>query len=237
MKPYQTILLLLVSLVVLHAQTAGNDSAVVKSIIAANSLQWNLQGRFTTNDEGRITTLNLDNIDFGKTGITQLPEQIGQLTALTALTINDNDLTSIPKEIFSLTQLKILEIQNNNLLSLPSGLGSLVHLSELDLRNNQLKELPAEIGQLQSLRKLHLWGNDFVTLPAEIGNLVSLKELYLKGNKLETLPASITKLRIVYLDILDNKLCGVSGPIDLWLKKFDAKYISLQKCQNEKRFQ
>lgn len=216
---------------------AQDDVQVVRAILEANNkAAWNLDDVATIKD-GRVIALNLNNKDFGKDGITKLLPEIGQLSALTSLSANDNDLAEIPLELFHCVKLKKLELQNNAVEELPAGISKLVNLTVLDLRNNQLSELPAEIGQLKSLRLLQLWGNNLNKLPPEIGSLSSLQELYLKGNRLRNLPVAITRLNIKYLDVLDNHLCGLSGPIDKWLKKFDDRYERLQKCVGEKRFQ
>ncbi len=212
-----------------------DDASAVKAVLDANRLSWNANS-ISTFKNGRVVTLNLNNPDVGNEGIRTLPPAIGRLTALEVLTVNDNDLTLLPKEITNCTKLTRLEIQNNSLVSLPPGLSKLVNLRVLDLRNNSLDALPMEIGNLKSIRKLQLWGNNFVRLPDAIGNLSTLQELYLKGNRLSNLPVSITKLRIKYIDVIDNQLCGLKGPVDAWLKKFDEKYSSLQKCVGEKRF-
>ena len=212
-----------------------DDASAVKAVLDANRLSWNINS-ISTFRNGRIVTLNLNNPDVGSEGIRTIPPAIGRLTAMEILTINDNDLAQLPKEITSCTKLTKLEIQNNSLVSLPPGLSKLVNLRVLDLRNNSMDALPMEIGNLRSIQKLQLWGNNFVTLPDAIGNLSTLQELYLKGNRLSNLPVSITKLRIKYIDVIDNQLCGLKGPVDTWLKKFDEKYYSLQKCVGEKRF-
>lgn len=213
----------------------ANDAAVVRAVLDSSGLSWPLDSVATFRD-GRIVSLDLSNRNVGKDGIRVLLAEIGELTELTKLLMNDNDLTSLPAAIGSLTNLSTLELQNNSLLSLPPEIGGLAALRTLDLRNNELDALPKEIAGLKSLVKLQLWGNRFTSLPGEISGLTALQELYLKGNRLTSLPASITKLKLKYIDVHDNKLCKVTGAVDTWLKKFDKKYISLQRCQDEKRF-
>lgn len=206
-----------------------SDLGVVESILEKNNLDWNIEEVATFNN-GRIIELNLNNKNFGKEGIKTLTPEIGQLTELKELAINDNDLIILPKEIFNCVKLTKLEIKNNNLLSIPSDISKLSRLTVLDLRNNELKELPPEIGKLKLLSKLQLWGNELISLPSEIGKLSSLRELYLRGNRLTGLPLSITKLKLTYLDMLENQLCDVPRRIDRWLKKYDVNYEMLQYC-------
>jgi leucine-rich repeat protein SHOC2 len=121
-----------------------------------------------TMENGRVVDLELE--DFGLSGA--VPAEIGQLTLLRVLNLNDNQLTSVPAEI-----------------------GQLTALEHLDLSDNQLTSLPAEIGQLTSLKRLHLVGNQLTSMPAEIWQLTSLEVLGLNGNQLTTLPAAIGELR------------------------------------------
>lgn len=207
----------------------ANDREIVQSILDENDLSWDIDEIATFQNE-RIVSLNLSNKQISKEGLTVLSPEIGKLSELRKLYLNDNDLLEIPVELFSLKKLVILEIKNNSLLSLPSGLEKLTNLIELDLRNNELDFLPPAVGNLKTLKKLHLWGNRFQQLPSEIGKLISLQELYLSGNRLETLPLSITRLKVKYLDVINNKLCNTAKPVDKWLKKFDHQYKSVQYC-------
>ena len=235
MKKILTLLIMVSTFFTLsHAQS--DDPAVVKSILALNEIEVEVE-EIVKIREGRIIELNLNNTDYSREGIKILPPEIGKLTELRVLTINDNDLTTLPKEVFNLTELRTLEIKNNDLISLPPGIRKLSRLRKLDLRNNEIEKLPKEIGKLTSLVKLQLWGNELRQLPYTIGNLSSLKELYLRGNDLTSLPVTITKLRLTYLDILDNQLCNLPGKIIKWLKKYDMDFKSLQICnKNDYRF-
>ena len=224
-----SIILIALSIFLAFSHAQAGDVEVVKSILAKNNIELSIDEIAKFRGE-RIIELNLDNKDFGKEGITTLPPEIGKLTGLLILTLNDNDLTQLPKEIYNLRKLIKLEIRNNNIVSLAPSIRKLTKLRELDLRNNEIKELPREIGRLKSLVKLQLWGNELKTLPSTIGNLYSLKELYLRGNRLTHLPVSITKLRLTYLDVLDNYLCDVPVKVIRWLKKYDSNFKSLQSC-------
>src|SRR6266567_2250848 len=83
-------------------------------------------------------------------GLTYLPPEIGHLTPLERLYLNENQLTALPPEIGQLANLTLLGLNGNRLRSLPPEVGQLARLTLLDLRNNPLGSLPAEIAQLNN---------------------------------------------------------------------------------------
>ena len=87
----------------------------------------------------------------------QLPDSIGQLTALQALTLSAC-LTRLPDSIGQLTALQFLNLTNcNRLVGLPDSIRQLTALKLLKLRNcGCLIELPYSIGNLSALQTLDL---------------------------------------------------------------------------------
>ena len=69
-----------------------------------------------------------------------MPAEIGQLTSLEWLYLNDNQLTSVPAEIGQLTSLVELDLHNNQLTSVPAEIGQLTSLKGLDLGYNRADE-------------------------------------------------------------------------------------------------
>jgi internalin A len=86
------------------------------------------------------TSLNLSDL-----GLTSLPPEIGQLSALTELYLNINQLTSLPPEIGELTALTLLYLSDNQLASLPAEIGQLKNLGQLYLHENPALDLPPEV--------------------------------------------------------------------------------------------
>jgi Leucine-rich repeat (LRR) protein len=107
------------------------------------------------------------------------------------LELDELGLSSLPAEIGNLTALTGLHLYNNQLTTLPTEIGNLTALTGLSLDGNQLTTLPTEIGNLTALIVLHLYNNQLTTLPTEIGNLTDLRNLNLDGNQLTTLPESL----------------------------------------------
>ena len=101
-----------------------------------------------TMENGRVVELELE--EFGLTGA--VPAEIGRLSALKELDLDDNQLTSLPAEIGQLTSLEELNLVGNQLTSVPAEIGQLTSLRSCTSSDNQLTSVPAEIGQLASLR-------------------------------------------------------------------------------------
>lgn len=131
-----------------------------------------------------LTSLTLswyfpDAFRVGSRGILELPPEIGNLTNLTNLNLDNNQLTGLPPEIGNLTNLTSLNLSSNQITSLPPEIGSLTNLTNLNLSINKLTTLPPEIGNLTNLINLNLSNNPLISLPTEILQLKQLIKLNL----------------------------------------------------------
>ena len=109
-------------------------------------------------------------LDLSLLGLTTLPPEIGQLTALTELWLSDNQLTTLPPVIGQLTALTRLELNDNRLTMLPPVIGQLTALMELWLQNTKLTLLPETLRDLPQLERLFLHGNPALNLsPSVLG--------------------------------------------------------------------
>jgi internalin A len=159
----------------------------------------------------RETHLNLSSKQ-----ITELPEEIGQLTNLTSLDLSNNRLTSLPELIDQLTNLTSPNLSYNRLTSLSDPIGRLVNLTSLDLGNNRLTALPEAISQLTNLTSLYLSNNRLTALPESIGLLIHLTLLYLYNNQLMGLPEAISRLtNLDSLNLSYNRLTALPESIGL----------------------
>lgn len=208
----------------------GSDAQVVQLLIDKCKLTGVSIGDIATLEEGSVVSLDFTNKDVSSDGITEIPAEIGKLTALRVLLCSDNSISVIPPEIGSLVNLQKLDLSSNKIALLPAEIGSLVNLVDLDVRHNNIEMLPPEIAQLKALQTLRLWGNKLTTLDPGITKLKELKELYLKDNRLTTLPMGITTMKFTYIDFIGNKMCHLNAKLDAWAKKIDKKYKQTQRC-------
>lgn len=151
----------------------------------------------------------------------ELPSEIGDLTELTRLDLNENSaLTttrglfgSLPTEIGNLTNLTYLNLRDCSFSGeLPDSFWSLTSLQDLNLgRNNFQGMLPADLGNLNSLTSLILRKNDFHgSIPAEIGDLTALTSLEMWSNDFSgSIPSEIGNLTsLTNFQIGNNSLSG-----------------------------
>ena len=176
--------------------------------------------------DGRVTHLNLANNNLVGT----LPDELGNLTSLTALTLNENQLTG---EIPALSASLVYVYLGDNLLTgaIPD-LSGLTRLQLLSLEQNQLTgEIPAlsatvayvylsdnlltgeipDLSSLTGLTYLYLNQNQLTgEIPASLGGLTGLTNLYLNQNQLTgEIPASLGGLTgLTNLYLWGNQLTG-----------------------------
>ncbi len=114
---------------------------------------------------------------------------LSSLTSLEQLWLHNNDLTGgIPSWLGNLTRLTSLGLNTNQLDGTIPDLSRLVNLTVLSLRDNQLSgPIPAALGQLASLEHLYLSVNQLSgDFPAALGNLDDLRVTRFASNPLLT---------------------------------------------------
>ena len=156
----------------------NNNIAVINEFISLNNLDnYNscLELGPQTWVAGNITSLVVTYVQGGDNGITQkiseIPENIGQLTELSYLAIDKQNIITLPVSFTQLSSLTLLKISNNWLITLPEDFGNLINLNTLDLGYNQLASIPESIGGLINLEYLFLFNNQLTSLPETICNL------------------------------------------------------------------
>ena len=145
----------------------------------------------------RVTQLNLNGRGVeGSLMDGVIPARISELTELTHLYMNYNQLTgSIPPELGDLSNLQGLQLDGNLLTGeIPLRLSRLSKLTHLGLSDNRLTgAIPGRLGRLTELTQLWLNDNDLTgSIPPALGELTKLTHLKLEGNDLTgCIPANL----------------------------------------------
>lgn len=81
-----------------------------------------------------------------------------------------NRIEEIPDDIGKITRLAKLNLENNSLLKISDKLATLSRLKDLNLKNNNLKHLPEKVANMTQLSVLEISENPFDILPPEIAS-------------------------------------------------------------------
>lgn len=156
---------------------------------------------------GKLTNLTTFNI--ANSAITELPEEMEQLTSCTDLEIyNCPNMKRFPMVITRMPELVSLNLSNNKQWSAEEIRKGLIGLAEgpskekiqiLYARENSLEELPVEIAAMEKVGLLDLAYNKISKLHA-LGKKFSPVQLYLDHNQIESMPVDSEGYFCGYVD-------------------------------------
>lgn len=93
----------------------------------------------------------------GKNNLSNLPDEIGQLTCMTHLDVSSNSLTGIPETLVGCCMIGYLNLRNNMISEVGEWISSLTSLEELNITGNDaISALPFSVGNMETLRELKL---------------------------------------------------------------------------------
>lgn len=158
---------------------------------------------------------SLNYLDISHTCLSELSDEIGCLTNLTNLVLDNNKLVSIPSTISQLKKLKCLDVANNQLESIPDSISDLTDLETLNCSLNQISTFPP-VENLKSLHILNISNNRLSELPVGIYDeeLVHLSHIHASDNEIEEIQANVSDLpHLNFLDLSNNKLKSVPAEL------------------------
>ncbi|XVF49102.1 hypothetical protein PTKIN_Ptkin03bG0241500 [Pterospermum kingtungense] len=143
----------------------------------------------------------------------EVPEVIGDMTALEALDLSQNELTgNIPAYLFLLRNLKKIYLYSNNLSGEIPRVIEASDLRVIDLSENNLTgTIPDDVGKLEKLSGLVLFSNQLSgEIPESIGRISTLTDVRLFSNSLSgSLPSDFGRYSLLErLEVSSNKLTG-----------------------------
>lgn len=199
---------------------ASDDINVINNLITLNTLDYSsplevgVQTWLANRLYKWVATYTPNGVNGVNQQLTQLPDDIGQLSNLKQLYLEWNNFTSLPSSFSQLSNLENLAISNNWLTALPNDFGNLTELSFLDLGYNQIAEVPESIGNLLNIEYLWLFNNKLSSMPETICDL----PLIWSGMDANNYP---------YFAIGGNELCDSEELIPCCIEVSDNFTISL----------
>ncbi|MFB5761922.1 leucine-rich repeat domain-containing protein [Paenibacillus medicaginis] len=157
-------------------------------------------------------------------GLTELPEQIRELTELRDLEIFEQDLYRLPAGLFELSKLERLKIMTADLESIPASVAKLKNLKELRIycgssdrptptfrlkpkEQISLNRIPPEIGELEQLEHLSIHYTSIHELPLELERLKHLRFLDLGNCMIKRKPAFLNRMKkLEYVNVSQSSL-------------------------------
>lgn len=158
---------------------------------------------------------HLNFLEISKTGLTDLPSDVGELVNLGRLVVCSNNLSSLPPEISKLQKLKFLDVSHNAIAELPSELSKLCDLQSLNVSSNQLTSLP-DVSNMIKLVTLNIAFNQFTALPQSVcdSKLIHFTDLIANNNEITEISPNIellTSLKV--FNLAENRLVGLPGEL------------------------
>jgi Leucine-rich repeat (LRR) protein len=172
-----------------------------------------MSGSFPT-QLGTLTALNQMAINQNELS-GSLPTQLGSLAALCEMSLEENRLDgTLPTQLGALGNLTKMRLAHNHLSgTLPTQLGVVPVLEDMDIQTNSLSgSLPTQLGTLTALITLQLGFNVCSgSLPKQLGVLTTLEEMYLEVNWLSgSLPTQLGVLTMLEgMSLEHNHLSGI----------------------------
>ncbi|XP_069792570.1 fibromodulin a [Narcine bancroftii] len=146
------------------------------------------------------------------------PHNLEDLSNLTLLLLNDNQLEDVGDSLKVLPSLSFLDLSNNHLKKLPEVLPDTIHQLYLDF--NHISMIPKEyFRQFLKIQYARISNNDLTDqgIPLNTFNVSSLIELDLSHNELQTIPLVNENLENLYLhanrikEVKAESFCRTTG--------------------------
>lgn len=156
--------------------------------------------------------------------LTELPENIRDVTELRVLEIFEQDLYRLPEGLFELSKLECLKIMTADLESIPATIAKLKNLRELFIQcassdrpapgfrvkskeEISLDHIPPEIGELEQLEQLTIQYTSIHELPIELEKLKHLRILNLEMGMINQRPDFLKNMKqLEYINVSQNSL-------------------------------
>eukprot|EP01129_Flabellula_baltica_P007451 TRINITY_DN2902_c0_g1_i2.p1 TRINITY_DN2902_c0_g1~~TRINITY_DN2902_c0_g1_i2.p1 ORF type:complete len:2061 (-),score=333.79 TRINITY_DN2902_c0_g1_i2:97-6237(-) len=192
---------------------------------------------FLTREEILRFPKDEDSLTIRASKISYLPNSIGELSGLSHMSLNYNEIENINDIIIqNLTNLESLSFVHNKISYLSPCISSLQKLRKLNISYNPIEKLPTTLGYLTSLVELNIEKCSLSTIPPQIHELNSLVYLNISKNKITTFPNFLFRglSQLKTLNLSTNNIKIVERLQDLKsLTSLDLKENKIKKLSSE----
>jgi len=141
----------------------------------------------------KIKCAGCQHLDLSNKDITEIPEEIGELTNVKSLDLSFNHISKLPDSIAKMTSLEELFLMRNSICELPEGIGNLRNLKSLDVSFNPLKSLPRQMGSLNNLQNFDASFCLLHSIPLEMVNLQKITRIHFDENPIDCPPLKVIR--------------------------------------------
>ena len=148
---------------------------------------------------------SLTKLDLNNNQLTSLPSSMQSMPSLEILFLSENKFEVIPALIGKLKKLRVLSLRGNVITDLSSTNLPTATLEWLILTNNRIQTIDTNIKDLTFLKKLMLSHNNISVLPSELGDCHNLELVRLADNNIQTVPDSVLTLsKLAWISLSGN---------------------------------
>lgn len=148
---------------------------------------------------------SLTKLDLNNNQLTSLPSSMQSMPSLEILFLSENKFEAIPALIGKLKKLRVLSLRGNVITDLSSVNLPTATLEWLILTNNNIQIVDTSIKDLTFLKKLMLSHNNISVLPSELGDCHNLELVRLADNNIQTVPDSVLILsKLAWISLSGN---------------------------------
>ena len=166
---------------------------------------------------GKLSSLvgvkNIEVIRYGEP-LSEIPQNIGDLSELESLIIKRGNIESIPDSLFTISSLKHLDLSGNKINNLGEELSKLKNLEFLDVSQNQLNSFPDFVSKMKSLKKIVVYDNPLKDINEDLAfKTYPINHVYnKKSDSHEPLvyAENILVLNSMWLEIPFSRICEIT---------------------------
>jgi leucine-rich repeat protein SHOC2 len=139
--------------------------------------------------------------------LTHLPTNIGTLTNLSCITLNEMDIHALPSDMRNLVNVRTINITKCPIYEIPEWFGTFKNLHTLNFSRCRISKVPISLSNCTKLDTLCLGYNQILRLPNEILEMPSLERLSIDCNPItiswkETMLPNCVLLSMMQTDVI-----------------------------------